>query len=101
MTHLPSPNTVNRTTTLKSPLEEFFKRNQQLGWSATLWRLKIVSPRSLEIVRLHRILISQTKTMAERIEIKRNSKKKSGYEVEKRQDGCFYSESRMAIPFSA
>jgi hypothetical protein len=30
--------------------------------------------------------------MAERIEIKRNSKKKSGYEVEKREDGFFYSE---------
>ncbi|KAG7362784.1 hypothetical protein IV203_026144 [Nitzschia inconspicua] len=29
-------------------------------------------------------------TMAERIEIKRNSKKKSGYEVEKRDDGFFY-----------
>ena len=33
--------------------------------------------------------------MAERIEIKRGTKKKSGYEVEKRDDGFFYSEYEM------
>ena len=33
--------------------------------------------------------------MAERIEIKRNSKRKSGYEVEKREDGFFYSKSPL------
>jgi hypothetical protein len=30
--------------------------------------------------------------MADRVEIKRNSRRKSGYEVEKRDDGYFYGE---------
>jgi hypothetical protein len=32
-----------------------------------------------------------------RVHVKRNSKKKSGYEVEKREDGFFYGKQRYAI----
>jgi len=35
-----------------------------------------------------------------RVHVKRNSKKKSGYEVEKREDGFFYGKQRNAIESS-